>query len=94
MSRKETHVRQHKRPDSCQQTSAGFLRQAVPSQAYFSGKVKGEEAIKAESEIGSAITHQFRVSKGKALVRLCVSELSQVSKEYQFHQAGLILICR
>uniref|UniRef100_A0A665VVY1 Integrin, alpha 6b n=1 Tax=Echeneis naucrates TaxID=173247 RepID=A0A665VVY1_ECHNA len=32
-----------------------------PSQAYFSGVVKGEAAMKAESEIGSAITHQFRI---------------------------------
>lgn len=43
-----------------------FFRQALPSQAYFSGKVKGEEAIKTESEMGSAITHHFRVSAGKA----------------------------
>lgn len=37
-------------------------RQAQPSQVYFTGKVKGEAAIKTETEIGSAITHQFRVS--------------------------------
>ncbi|XP_027141106.1 integrin alpha-6 isoform X3 [Larimichthys crocea] len=35
--------------------------QAQPSQVYFSGSVKGETAIKSESEIGSAITHQFRI---------------------------------
>uniref|UniRef100_UPI0037E88D0B integrin alpha-6-like n=1 Tax=Semicossyphus pulcher TaxID=241346 RepID=UPI0037E88D0B len=34
---------------------------AQPSQAYFAGKVKGEAAIKTESEIGSAVTHQFRI---------------------------------
>lgn len=30
------------------------------------GDVKGETAIKTESDIGSAITHHFRVSTGKA----------------------------
>uniref|UniRef100_A0A3Q1F951 Integrin, alpha 6b n=1 Tax=Acanthochromis polyacanthus TaxID=80966 RepID=A0A3Q1F951_9TELE len=35
--------------------------QAQPSQVYFTGKVKGETAIKTESDIGSAIIHQFRV---------------------------------
>lgn len=42
-----------------------FPRQAQPSQVYFTGEVKGEEAIKSESEIGSAVTHQFRVSTEK-----------------------------
>uniref|UniRef100_A0A3Q1F5X3 Integrin, alpha 6b n=1 Tax=Acanthochromis polyacanthus TaxID=80966 RepID=A0A3Q1F5X3_9TELE len=38
-----------------------ILLQAQPSQVYFTGKVKGETAIKTESDIGSAIIHQFRV---------------------------------
>ncbi|TMS10086.1 Integrin alpha-6 [Larimichthys crocea] len=38
-----------------------FKRDTEPSQVYFSGSVKGETAIKSESEIGSAITHQFRI---------------------------------
>ncbi|XP_044074284.1 integrin alpha-6-like isoform X2 [Siniperca chuatsi] len=42
--------------------------QAQPSQVYFTGKVKGEAAMKTESEIGSAITHQFRIiNLGKRL---------------------------
>lgn len=43
-----------------------LCRQATPSQVYFTGDVKGETAIKTESDIGSAITHHFRVSTGKA----------------------------
>ncbi|XP_047225356.1 integrin alpha-6-like isoform X3 [Girardinichthys multiradiatus] len=35
--------------------------QVQPSQVYFSGDVKGETAMKTESDIGSAITHQFRI---------------------------------
>ncbi|XP_067330327.1 integrin alpha-6-like isoform X2 [Channa argus] len=35
--------------------------QVQPSQVYFSGEVKGETAIKSETEIGSAIKHQFRI---------------------------------
>uniref|UniRef100_A0A7N6FC47 Integrin, alpha 6b n=1 Tax=Anabas testudineus TaxID=64144 RepID=A0A7N6FC47_ANATE len=35
--------------------------QAQPSQAYFTGEVKGEAAMMTESDIGSAITHQFRI---------------------------------
>uniref|UniRef100_A0A3P8NWG7 Uncharacterized protein n=1 Tax=Astatotilapia calliptera TaxID=8154 RepID=A0A3P8NWG7_ASTCA len=35
--------------------------QATPSQVYFTGDVKGETAIKTESDIGSAITHHFRI---------------------------------
>ncbi|XP_060900393.1 integrin alpha-6-like isoform X1 [Labrus mixtus] len=39
-----------------------------PSQLYFTGKVKGEAAMKAESDIGSEVTHQFRiVNLGKRL---------------------------
>ncbi|TNM97823.1 hypothetical protein fugu_014069 [Takifugu bimaculatus] len=50
--------------------------QAVPSQAYFYGKVKGEEAIKTESEIGSAITHQFRIiNLGKRLTEGATLEI-------------------
>lgn len=41
---------------------------AQPSQVYFTGEVKGEAAMKTESEIGSAITHQFRIiNLGKRL---------------------------
>ncbi|KAM8851137.1 integrin alpha-6-like isoform 2-T2 [Spinachia spinachia] len=44
------------------------LGQAEPSQVYFSGKVKGETAMKQESDIGSAITHNFRIiNLGKRL---------------------------
>uniref|UniRef100_A0A8C4NHY9 Integrin, alpha 6b n=1 Tax=Dicentrarchus labrax TaxID=13489 RepID=A0A8C4NHY9_DICLA len=35
---------------------------AQPSQVYFTGEVKGEVAMKNEIEIGSAITHQFRIN--------------------------------
>lgn len=35
--------------------------QAQPSQVYFSGKSKGESSVKTESDIGSAITHHFRI---------------------------------
>lgn len=35
--------------------------QAQPSQVYFTGEVKGESDMKTESDIGSAITHQFRI---------------------------------
>lgn len=42
--------------------------QAQPSQLFFTGKVKGESAMKTESDIGSAIRYQFRVSNlGKPL---------------------------
>ncbi|XP_040911574.1 integrin alpha-6b isoform X2 [Toxotes jaculatrix] len=42
--------------------------QAQPSQVYFTGEVKGETAMKAESDTGSAITHQFRIiNLGKRL---------------------------
>lgn len=40
-------------------------RQAQPSQVYFSGEAKGESAMKTESDMGNAITHQFRVSTEK-----------------------------
>ncbi|KAK7945782.1 hypothetical protein WMY93_001510 [Mugilogobius chulae] len=41
---------------------------AKPSQVYFSGKVKGESAMTTESDIGSAIAHQFRIiNLGKRL---------------------------
>uniref|UniRef100_A0A673CUA9 Integrin alpha-6-like n=1 Tax=Sphaeramia orbicularis TaxID=375764 RepID=A0A673CUA9_9TELE len=43
-------------------------RFAQPSQVYFTGEVKGESAMKRESDIGSAITHQFRIiNLGKRL---------------------------
>ncbi|KAM4728686.1 integrin alpha-6-like isoform 2-T2 [Anableps anableps] len=35
--------------------------QVQPSQVYFTGNVKGETAMKTESDIGSAITYQFRI---------------------------------
>uniref|UniRef100_A0A3Q3W2U0 Uncharacterized protein n=1 Tax=Mola mola TaxID=94237 RepID=A0A3Q3W2U0_MOLML len=38
--------------------------QAQPSQVYFTGQVKAKGDMKTESDIGSAITHQFRVSTG------------------------------
>ncbi|KAM6989293.1 integrin alpha-6-like [Tautogolabrus adspersus] len=39
-----------------------------PSQLYFGGVVKGESAMKAESDIGNAVTHQFRIiNLGKRL---------------------------
>ncbi|KAK1879391.1 Integrin alpha-6 [Dissostichus eleginoides] len=39
-----------------------------PSQVYFSGKSKGETAIKSESEMGTAITHRFSIiNLGKSL---------------------------
>lgn len=42
--------------------------QAQPSQLFFTGKVKGESAMKTESDIGSAIRYQFRISNlGKPL---------------------------
>ncbi|XP_036940520.1 integrin alpha-6b isoform X2 [Acanthopagrus latus] len=41
---------------------------AQPSQVYYTGEVKGEAAMKSESEIGSAITHQIRIiNLGKRL---------------------------
>lgn len=40
-------------------------RIAQPSQVYYTGEVKGEAAMKTESEIGTAITHQIRVSTGQ-----------------------------
>uniref|UniRef100_H3C4H1 Integrin, alpha 6b n=1 Tax=Tetraodon nigroviridis TaxID=99883 RepID=H3C4H1_TETNG len=50
--------------------------QALPSQAYFSGKVIGEEAIKTESEMGSAITHRFKIiNLGKSLTEAAVLEI-------------------
>ncbi|KAI3375067.1 hypothetical protein L3Q82_021581, partial [Scortum barcoo] len=45
--------------------------QAQPSQVYFSGEVKGETAIKTETEIGSEVTHHFRIiNLGKRLTDL------------------------
>ncbi|KAF7661523.1 hypothetical protein LDENG_00258880 [Lucifuga dentata] len=42
--------------------------QAQPSQVYFTGDVKGESAMKTESDIGNAIRHQFRIiNLGKRL---------------------------
>uniref|UniRef100_A0A671Z2D4 Integrin, alpha 6b n=1 Tax=Sparus aurata TaxID=8175 RepID=A0A671Z2D4_SPAAU len=41
---------------------------AQPSQVYYTGEVKGETAMKTESEIGTAITHQIRIiNLGKSL---------------------------
>uniref|UniRef100_A0A8D0D9N9 Integrin alpha-2 domain-containing protein n=1 Tax=Sander lucioperca TaxID=283035 RepID=A0A8D0D9N9_SANLU len=42
--------------------------QAQPSQVYFTGAVKSDSAMKTESDIGSPITHQFRIiNLGKSL---------------------------
>uniref|UniRef100_A0A3Q0SPL7 Integrin, alpha 6b n=1 Tax=Amphilophus citrinellus TaxID=61819 RepID=A0A3Q0SPL7_AMPCI len=38
-----------------------LCRQVQPSQVYFTGAIVGEAAMKSESEIGSAITHNFRI---------------------------------
>ncbi|XP_068196562.1 integrin alpha-6-like isoform X2 [Antennarius striatus] len=49
---------------------------AQPSQVYFAGEVKGEGAMKTEAEIGSAITHQFRIiNLGKRLADLGTATL-------------------
>ncbi|XP_042353467.1 integrin alpha-6-like, partial [Plectropomus leopardus] len=41
---------------------------AQPSQVYFSGQARAETAMKTENDIGSAITHQFRIiNLGKGL---------------------------
>ncbi|XP_008331975.1 integrin alpha-6b isoform X2 [Cynoglossus semilaevis] len=51
--------------------------QIQPSQVYFSGKVKGEAAMKTENDIGSAITHQFRIiNLGKRLKDFGSAELN------------------
>lgn len=51
--------------------------QAQPSQVYFSGAVRGETDIKTESEIGSAITHQFRIiNLGKRLTDFGMASLN------------------
>ncbi|KAM9350211.1 integrin alpha-6-like [Symphorus nematophorus] len=51
--------------------------QAHPSQVYFSGEVKGESAMKSESEIGSAVTHQFRIiNLGKRLTNFGTATLN------------------
>nr|XP_046263833.1 integrin alpha-6-like isoform X2 [Scatophagus argus] len=50
--------------------------QTQPSQVYFAGEVKGEAAMKTESEIGSAITHHFRIiNLGKRLTDLGTATL-------------------
>uniref|UniRef100_A0A8C6W053 Integrin subunit alpha 6 n=1 Tax=Nothobranchius furzeri TaxID=105023 RepID=A0A8C6W053_NOTFU len=41
---------------------------AQPSQVYFTGDIKGESAMKTESDIGSAISYKFRIiNLGKRL---------------------------
>uniref|UniRef100_A0A4W6EYZ1 Integrin, alpha 6b n=1 Tax=Lates calcarifer TaxID=8187 RepID=A0A4W6EYZ1_LATCA len=51
--------------------------QAHPSQAYFTGEVKGEAAMKVESDIGSAITHHFRIiNLGRRLTDLGTATLN------------------
>uniref|UniRef100_A0A8C9ZU59 Integrin alpha-2 domain-containing protein n=1 Tax=Sander lucioperca TaxID=283035 RepID=A0A8C9ZU59_SANLU len=56
----------HTRPTNC--ASPFFSRQAQPSQVYFTGAVKSDSAMKTESDIGSPITHQFRIiNLGKSL---------------------------
>ncbi|KAM7379156.1 hypothetical protein PAMP_004727 [Pampus punctatissimus] len=50
--------------------------QAQPSQVYFSGEVKEMSDIKNEIEIGSAITHQFRIiNLGKRLTDFGIATL-------------------
>ncbi|KAM3604567.1 uncharacterized protein V6R79_013194 [Siganus canaliculatus] len=50
--------------------------QAQPSQVYFTGQVKGEAAMKSESEIGSAVTHYFNIiNLGKRLSDLGTATL-------------------
>uniref|UniRef100_A0A3Q4I6W5 Integrin, alpha 6b n=1 Tax=Neolamprologus brichardi TaxID=32507 RepID=A0A3Q4I6W5_NEOBR len=50
--------------------------QATPSQVYFTGDVKGETAIKTESDMGSAITHHFRIiNLGRRLTDFGVATL-------------------
>uniref|UniRef100_A0A3Q4I6V1 Integrin, alpha 6b n=1 Tax=Neolamprologus brichardi TaxID=32507 RepID=A0A3Q4I6V1_NEOBR len=52
------------------------LGQATPSQVYFTGDVKGETAIKTESDMGSAITHHFRIiNLGRRLTDFGVATL-------------------
>ncbi|CAL8345719.1 unnamed protein product [Merluccius merluccius] len=42
--------------------------QAQPSQVYYSGEVKGESAMRTESDVGSAIRYQFKIiNLGKPL---------------------------
>ncbi|KAK0145035.1 Integrin alpha-6 [Merluccius polli] len=42
--------------------------QAQPSQVYYSGEVKGESAMRTESDVGSAIRYEFRIiNLGKPL---------------------------
>ncbi|XP_035526753.1 integrin alpha-6-like isoform X1 [Morone saxatilis] len=49
---------------------------AQPSQVYFTGEVKGEAAMKNERDIGSAITHQFRIiNLGKRLTEFGTATL-------------------
>ncbi|XP_059199764.1 integrin alpha-6-like [Centropristis striata] len=49
---------------------------AQPSQVMFSGDVKGETGMKTESDIGSAITHVFRIiNLGKSLKDLGTATL-------------------
>ncbi|XP_017277781.1 integrin alpha-6 [Kryptolebias marmoratus] len=51
--------------------------QVQPSQVYFSGEVRGESAMKTESDIGSAITHQFRIiNRGKPLTDVGIATLN------------------
>uniref|UniRef100_A0A3Q4N8P1 Integrin, alpha 6b n=1 Tax=Neolamprologus brichardi TaxID=32507 RepID=A0A3Q4N8P1_NEOBR len=53
-----------------------LCRQATPSQVYFTGDVKGETAIKTESDMGSAITHHFRIiNLGRRLTDFGVATL-------------------
>ncbi|XP_054888664.1 integrin alpha-6-like isoform X1 [Poeciliopsis prolifica] len=50
--------------------------QVQPSQVYFSGKVKGEMAMKTENDIGSGVTYQFRIiNLGKRLTDLGTATL-------------------
>ncbi|XP_075385376.1 integrin alpha-6 isoform X2 [Tenrec ecaudatus] len=50
---------------------------AKPSQVYFGGTVKGEQAMKSEDEVGSLIEYEFRViNLGKPLKNLGTATLN------------------
>uniref|UniRef100_A0A668AH72 Integrin, alpha 6b n=1 Tax=Myripristis murdjan TaxID=586833 RepID=A0A668AH72_9TELE len=50
--------------------------QAQPSQVYFTGEVKGQDAMKKESDIGSAIRYQFTIiNLGKPLASFGTASL-------------------
>ncbi|KAF6727624.1 Integrin alpha-6 [Oryzias melastigma] len=53
-----------------------LLGQASPSQVHYAGEVQGEAAMISESDIGSAITHQFQIiNLGKRLTDFATATL-------------------